>query len=254
MQARLERIVRYPVKGMAGEALEEAKLASGRPLPDDRRYALAYGSAAPGQEEAEWLAQAPLVDLIAEERLAALGLAYDAESAVLTLMRDGRQVARAQVDQPLGQTLMNQFFAAYLKDNPRGTARFVEAPDDAFTYWDEHFLHAINLATARDLERVAREPVDPRRFRANLWLDGVEAWAEMNWVGRRLRIGEALLEVADKTERCAVTMVNPDSAKRDLNIPRTLRAGYGHLDMGVYLRVVEEGAIKPGDTAELLAV
>lgn len=252
MQGRLERITRYPVRGLTGEVMAAVALAPGRPLPEDRRFALVYGSGAPGQPLEDWLHQAKFVSLTHEERLAALELRYEAESATVVLLREGKQVARAKADAPIGQTLLTQFFTAYLKDSPRGTPRFVEAPDGAFTYWDEHFLHLINLATARDLERVARAPVDPRRFRANLWLEGLEPWAESDWVGRRLRVGETLLEVADKTERCAATSVNPDTATRDINVPRVLRGGYGHLDMGIYARVLEGGRIAEGDAVALL--
>ncbi|MEO1191731.1 MAG: MOSC domain-containing protein [Pseudomonadota bacterium] len=244
MDVKLERILRYPVKGLPGESVETATLEARKPLPDDRRYALAYGSGP--------LRDAQLAGLNSDKRLGLLGLGYEAETSTLTLSRDGKKVARGQVDQPVGQSVMSQFFAAYLKDNPRGTPRFVEAPEVGFSDWDEHFLHLINLATVTDLERVARTTVDPRRFRANLWVSGPPAWGEMDWVGRRLQIGEVLLEVADKTERCAATSVNPDTAESDLNVPRTLRAGYGHLDMGIYVRVLAGGAIKAGDAVEVL--
>ena len=36
----------------------------------------------------------------------------------------------------------------------------------------------INLATVRDVERIVGAPVDPLRFRANLYFEGAEAWAE----------------------------------------------------------------------------
>jgi len=252
MQARLERISRYPVRGLTGQVLDSVVLSAGRPLPEDRRFALVYSGGDTGRPLEEWLAQATFASLTREERLAALELVYEADSATVTLLRAGRQVARGRGDQDIGRTVLTQFFSAFLKDGARGPVRFVEAPDGGFTHWDEHLLHLINPATARDLERVARKPVDPRRFRANLWLDGLEAWTEMDWVGRRLRLGEALLEVVDKTERCAATAVNPDTAERDLNVPRILRAGYGHLDMGIYLRVLEGGRIAVGDPAELV--
>ncbi len=252
MGATLERITRYPVKGLAGEVLGEAMLRAGEGLPQDRRFALVYGTGGSGQPIEDWLDKAQFAGLVAEERLAALQLAYDGDSSVVTLSRDGRQVARGKVDEPIGRTLLTQFFTAYLKGNPRGAPKFVEAPTGCFSEWDEPFLHLINLATARDLERVARAPVDPRRFRANLWLEELAPWEELTWVGRRVRIGEALLEVADKTARCAATMVNPDTAERDLNIPRALRAGYGHMDMGIYLRVIEGGLLASGSPVSLV--
>ncbi|MBC6405532.1 MAG: MOSC domain-containing protein [Rhodospirillales bacterium] len=248
MQARLESIVRYPVKGLAGQALERAQLTDGKALPHDRRFALTYDSGAPGDK----LHHASLAGLEKEERLASLTLDYDEDTTAVTLYRDGKQVARGEGSRPIGRPLLTQFFSAYLKDSPRGTARFVENAKGHFTYWDEPFLHLINLATVKDLERVARQPIDPRRFRANLWIGAPPAWEERHWVGKRLRLGEARLEAVALTERCAATTVNPDNAKHDLNVPRILRAGFGHLELGLYLRVVRDGTIAVGDSLEII--
>jgi hypothetical protein len=97
------------------------------------------------------------------------------------------------------------------------------------------------------LERVARQPVDPRRFRGNILFDGLPAWAEFGWIGREIRIGTARLKVFERIQRCAATNVNPDTAERDMNIPLTLRKGFGHLDLGVYAEVIADGEVKPGD-------
>ncbi len=253
MQARLAGITRYPVKGLAGQEIEAAEISPGGPLPQDRRFALIYGTPTSAQPAEDWGKNLKFVGLVEEERLAAIALDYDPETCSVTLFRDGKQVARGKADQPIGRTLLTQFFTAYLKNTTRGTPKFVEAPDQGFSEFGEHYLHLVNLESVRDLERVARAPVDPRRFRANLQIEGLRAWDELKWLGRRLRLGGAVLEVADRTERCAATTVNPDTAKRDLNVPRTLRAGFGHMDMGVYLRVIEGGRIDKGCSMELLA-
>ena len=52
-------------------------------------------------------------------------------------------------------------------------------------------------------------------------------------------------------ERCAATNVNPETAERDMNLPLTLRKGFGHMDMGVYAKVVSGGQIAPGDAVTL---
>ncbi len=252
MQARLAAITRYPVKGLMGQEIATAELTPGGPVPHDRRFALVYTTAASGQPAEDWLARARFVGLSHEERLAALGLDYDEATCLVTLLRDGKQVARGKADEPIGRTLLTQFFIAYLKNSARGTPQFVEAPGPTFGASDEIYLHLINRASVTDLERVARQNVDPRRFRANLLIEDLPAWEEFEWVGRRLRIGQALLEVVERTERCAATTVNPDTAARDLNLPRILRAGFGHPDFGLYLRVVEGGRIAEGDSLELL--
>ncbi|MCK5273984.1 MAG: MOSC domain-containing protein, partial [Alphaproteobacteria bacterium] len=112
----------------------------------------------------------------------------------------------------------------------------------------DKYVSILNLASVKDIERVARNPVDPRRFRANLHLVGLPAWAEMSWVGKEIAIGDVRLEVVEITGRCAATEVSPDSGERDLHILKILRQGFGHTNCGIYARVVAGGRIEKGDT------
>ena len=249
----LTQINRFPVKGLAGERLATVMLETDRALPHDRRYALAQGGGAGRHlDGSQWASHRTFYTLKQEEKLAQLGLAYDEAAETLTLLRGGRQVARGKATDPVGQSLLNQFFAAFLSGSARGTPRLVAGRRDerdavAFTDAETPYVSILNLATVADLERVARQPVDPRRFRANLWIDGLPAWAEMEWAGRRMTLGAATLEGAEPIDRCAATTVNPDTAQRDLNVPRLLQGGFGHIFCGFYARVAEGGRITEGD-------
>lgn len=250
MTASLAQIWRYPVKGLAGERLAAVELTPGQALPFDRRYALAMGGGGGADLSGEtWVSYRQFYALSSEERLAQLGLAFDEASESVTITRGGKQVARGRPGEPLGRTLLDQFFAAFLAGNPRGAPRLVAGRGSvAFTDTETPSVSLLNLASVADLERVARQPVDPRRFRANLWFEGPPAWAEMDWVGRELTLGTARLAVLEPIERCAATQVNPDTATRDLNVPRLLQGGYGHLCQGIYCRVVAGGRVAEGDT------
>jgi uncharacterized protein YcbX len=105
----------------------------------------------------------------------------------------------------------------------------------------------IGLASITDLERVVRAPVDPRRFRANIYFAGGRPWEEMQWIGRKVAIGAVTLEVVKAITRCAATNVNPETAERDLNLPLALQQGFGHPNMGIYARVLTAGPIAVGD-------
>lgn len=251
--ATLEAIWRYPVKGLAGERLERVTLTAGETLPHDRRFGLLAGAAGGADSSGEsWVECGQFYALAREERLAQLGLAFDEASETLTITRHGRQVARGKATDPVGRSLLDQFFAAFLAGSPRGTPRFLagrQQPERRVNYTDtaEPTVSLLNLASVADLERVARQPVDPRRFRMNFWLSGLAPWAERDWIGRRFRLGGATLEVVEETARCAATTVNPDSAERDLNVPRLLQGGYGHLNQGLYAIVREGGEVAVGD-------
>ena len=62
-----------------------------------------------------------------------------------------------------------------------------------------------------------------------------------------------MLRGVDRIVRCAATNVNPDTAERDLAIPRSLDELYGHSDCGLYLRVVEGGELRVGATLDIAA-
>jgi uncharacterized protein YcbX len=111
----------------------------------------------------------------------------------------------------------------------------------------EKCLSLINLASVRDLERVVRRPVDPLRFRANLYVEGLAAWAEFDWSGGEIEMGGARLRVIGRIERCTATNVDPETAARDMNIPLALQRGFGHVDMGIYAKVLTAGEITVGD-------
>lgn len=249
---RIAKIYRYPVKGLSPEPLEAVTLSPGKTLPHDRRFAIAHGSSLYDPGDPAWAPKRQFLMLARNPRLAALETRFDDASGILTIHRDGRQVARGEITRQLGRDLINQFLAAFMADEARGAAKIVEAPGVAFTDTPEDYVSIINAASVLDLERVVRQPIDPRRFRGNLLIDDTVAWVEREWTGRTLAIGDVRLKVVEPIGRCAATNVDPDSGRSDLNIPKSLMDGYGHADCGVYATVLEGGSIAAGNTITLL--
>ena len=252
MQPTLARIQRYPVKGLSAETLECVTLEPGKRLPGDRRFAIAHGGGMNLGPSADWQPRDAFLMLARNERLALLEAHLDAASAVLTLSRGGKQVARGDLRTALGRTLVEQFLAAFMKAELRGAPKIVEAREGGFTDMSQAWISIVNLASVRDLEsRILRAPVDPTRFRANLYLDGIAPWRELDWVGRELELGAVRLRVTERIPRCAATNVKPRTAARDLNIPRALTTGIGHCDMGIFAEAMSAGEIKQGDNVAI---
>ncbi len=248
MTMTLMHIRRCPVKGLNAEDLDCVTLEPGAGLPGDRRFALAHGSSAIDPMAPKWMPKNAFHMLMNDPRLAALDTDFDEAEGMLTIRRNGRQVARGRITENIGRRMVEEFFGAFLGEATRGMPHLVQAPaGEAFADCREPFISVINLASVRDLERVVKEPVDPRRFRANLYLDGVPAWAERAWVGNEIAIGAARLKVVEDIGRCAATNVDPSMGVRDMNIPRTLMAGFRHADMGVYATVKMGGIVAVGD-------
>jgi uncharacterized protein len=255
MTAHIAALYRYPVKGLSPELLSRAVLTPGEPLACDRIYAIANGPGRFDPDHPQPLPKITFLMLMRNERLATLRTRFDAESHVLTIERDGRQVARGELRSRLGCQLVEQFLAAYLKAELRGAPRIVSAPGHTFADCAEKLVHIVNLASVRDLETRLGRPVDPLRFRANLYLDGVPAWAELGWTGKTVTAGAAELRVTARTERCDAVNVDPTTAARDLGLPRQLERWFGHADFGVYASVIRgtaaDAPLTPGQPVTL---
>lgn len=248
MTIEIAEICRYPLKGLNAESLERVILEPGVGLPHDRRFALAHGGAGFESGAPQWRAKSHFLCLMRDEKLAQLRAAFDPESGVMTISRAGKQVVRGIASEPMGRTLIGQFFAGFMGAAARGTPKLIEAGAEAFTDTKDQVVSIINLASIQDFERVARRPVDPGRFRANFYIAGAPAWREFDWLEQEIGIGPARLRVVARIGRCAATNVNPDSAERDMNIPKSLQQGFGHTDMGVYAKVVVGGEVARADT------
>ena len=92
---------------------------------------------------------------------------------------------------------------------------------------------------------------DSRRLRPNLVIAGVAGLAERDWEGRAIRIGGALVGLADLRGRCVMTTFDPDTQKQDIGVLRDIASRFdGRL--GLNALVLEPARIAEGDPVELL--
>lgn len=249
----LALIVRYPVKGLSPEALDRVDVRPGETLPFDRAFAIENGAGRFDPHNPQYLPKINFLMLMRNERLAGLETKFDPETQRLTISRGGRQVAAGDLSAEIGRKMIEQFLAAYMQAELRGAPKVVSAPGHSFSDVADKVVHVVNLASLRDLERRAGRPLDPLRFRANLYLEGVPAWVEKGWVGKELGVGGVRLKVTKTTTRCAATEVDPKTAKRDIAVPALLERELGAIDFGVYARVSTAGQVAVGDRVDLPA-
>ncbi len=116
---------------------------------------------------------------------------------------------------------------------------------------------AVTLISRASLARLASEAgveqVDARRFRMLVEIDGVAAHEEDAWVGKRVRIGAALVRFDGHVGRCLITRRDPETGRIDLPTLDVLRAYRGDVDateplpFGIYGRVLQPGRVTVGD-------
>lgn len=249
MTISVTHIRRYPVKGLSPDEMEAVDLVTDLGMPWDRRFALAHESTRFDPEDAQWLPKTSFLMLMRNARLAKLETRFDEASRTLTIYRQGRKVVSGDLGTPVGRAMIEDFFSAYLAKEAAGKPRLVEGPSGhMFSDHKNRVLSLISLDSIRDLERVVGRPIDPVRFRGNLYLEGGLPWQEFSWVGKEITVGGVRIEVTARIDRCAATNVDPATGERDMNIPNALKRGFGHIDFGVYARVVEGGRLSVGDT------
>jgi uncharacterized protein YcbX len=255
--SRVTALYRYPVKGLSPEELSKVSLKAGGTMPWDRAFAIENGTTDFDPNDPQYFPKTKFLMLAKNERLATLETRFDDETGTLTVLRrdmggKAKQVAKGDITSRIGRQLIEHFLTSYMEDDLRGPPRIVTVPDAAgagFSFSDVPMkvLSLINMASVRDLERVTGEPVDPLRFRGNVYVDELPAWSELEWENKTFCIGSLKVKGILRTQRCAATNVNPTTAKRDMNVPQTLRIGYGHMDMGLYCEVLEDGDLATGD-------
>jgi uncharacterized protein YcbX len=193
---------------------------------------------------------------------------HDREVGSLTLrFPDGTTVSReVGFDGSLGARFWGETVEVRVVDGPWSEAisdfagrqlRLVRASEPSP---DRRRGGAATLLGSGSLHALARtlgvDEVDERRFRMNFGIDGLGEHEEDEWVGCRVRLGEALVAPQGNVGRCAVTTQDPDTGVADLDTLRAL-AAYRRavettepLPFGVYAAVAHGGKVRVGDTVE----
>lgn len=248
----LRAIYRYPVKGLSPEPLSRVALRAGATIPFDRAYAIENGPSGFDPAWPEHLPKQRFLMLMRNERLARLRTAFDTATHRLTVMHQRREVARGDLSTAEGRAVIERFLADFCTDELHGPPRILSAAGHSFSDVARKVISIINLASVSELENAVGQPVDPLRFRGNVYVSGWPAWREFDLVGATIAVGDARVKIIKRIVRCAATNVDPDTGIRDLAIPATLARTFGHMDCGVYAEVVAGGEIAAGDAISVV--
>ena len=237
---RISAIFRYPVKSMAGELLDVAKL-GWHGIEGDRRLAFRRLNDKSGFP---WLTASKLPQLLLYKPF---GLDSNTVEPLPTHVRtpDGREYELRSDE------LRQEISSRYGSD--------VELMNLNHGIFDEACISVISLGTVHSVARESGRGVDlcdVRRFRPNVVIEtnGAEPFEEDRWVGRTLMFGEAnsgtALRVTMKDERCVMVNLDPDTAERDSEVMKTVvRMNENYA--GVYGTVISAGELRIGQVVTL---
>ena len=112
-------------------------------------------------------------------------------------------------------------------------------------------ISLINIKSISDFENKINKKVEFQRFRGNLYIDGIEAWEERNWIGRIIKINNVSFRIEKNIPRCVAINLKPKTDDNSLNLLQSLKKNYNNFDMGIYMTALDDGEINVGDKVEI---
>jgi uncharacterized protein YcbX len=254
---------RYPVKGLAPEACSTLTVLPEGRIAGDR--VLAFRFANSGAPDAAWSRKHECVVLMNTPGLARLEVRFDHRALRLRISHGGAVLADAPLDDAgrkrLSAALQNYVLALAenpLAGHPERLPLKLVGDGSTPRYHDNEGGQA-TLHSRESLAAVAAAAADPDlseiRFRSNIAIAGVAAWAEQEWMGQRVRIGRVEFDVVRRKTRCLATHANPRTGERDVPVMRVLTTAFSQKEPTFAVGMVTRGAggeIRVGEEVRLL--
>lgn len=248
MTARVAALWRHPIKGHGRESLTQVTLTAGQTMPWDRRWAVAHELS-----EADNSAWSPCTAFSRGAKvpgLMAINAECDTKTGTVTVRHPDRPDLSFDPDQEAQAFL--DWVRPLMPANRAQSARLVRVEARGMTDTDYPSISLLNLASNDAMTGAMGQDISPLRWRGNIHMSGLPAWAECEWIGKTLRIGGAELQVREPIVRCTATTANPKTGLRDADTLATLNRLFDHQNFGIYAEVTKSGDLSVGDTIEVL--
>ena len=109
----------------------------------------------------------------------------------------------------------------------------------------------LNMQSINDFQNKIDKEIEIPRFRGNIYIDGIKAWEERNWIGQIIKINNVSFKVEKNIPRCVAINLKPKTDDNSLNLLQSLKKTYNHFDMGIYLTSLDNGKIEIGNKIEI---
>jgi uncharacterized protein YcbX len=249
MRGTVASIYRHPVKGLTPEQLSSVQLEAGAYFPHDRLYAIEVGPSGFDPENPKHISKQRFTVLARFPALARIKTRLDDATGAFHLGDAHGFGVETRLHTQEGRATVERFLQAFLGEEAPGKLRVLGSPQ-GYRFMDhpQGYISVMNLASVRAVEQAIGQRVDPLRFRANIYVDGLKPWAEDEWiVGQRMQLGAAGLAMFKPIVRCVATHVNLDTGERDIDMVGQLREHFGRDTLGNYFSIIEDGAVKAKD-------
>lgn len=232
---RVAALYRYPVKGFTPEACETLTVLDEGRIAGDRVLGIRFADIAAADDA--WSNKTGMVALVNTPGLARLHVKFEQNELRLCISLAGAVLADEVLNTEGRQRVAGAVadYVLELDENPLSghperlplrvvgdgiTPRYHDAEAGQVTLHGRGSVQALTAA-------FQNTEVSELRFRSNIAVEGLGAWEEQSWVGRKIRVGTVEFDVVRSKFRCLATHANPKTGERDLPILTTLTKVFG---------------------------
>ena len=259
--SRVVALYRYPIKGFTPESREQLAITPRDRVAGDRVLAVRFADAPVGPDE--WCRKYNGVVLANTPGIARLTTTFDHERLRLRIAEGASVLVDEGLDEAGRQRIVDALTEYVLgldvnplKDHPeRLPLRLVG--DGVTPRYQDNEGGQVTLHSRESLSEVAEATGDADlsevRFRSNIAIEGVEAWAEQGWIDRAVRIGSNTLDAVKPKVRCLATHANPQSGEYDIPVMQTLVKAFSQKQPTFGIGLLSNGRsgeIRVGDRVE----
>ena len=107
------------------------------------------------------------------------------------------------------------------------------------------------MNSIEDFQSKINQKIENQRFRGNIYINGIDAWEEQNWIGKIIKINGISFKVEKNIPRCVAINLKPNTDDNSLDLLKSLKKTYNHFDMGVYLTALDNGQLNIGNNVSV---
>jgi len=240
--AYLSEIWRYPIKSHGRECVSEVKVTAGEALPHDRLWAVTHENS--NADGSEWVACHNFSRGAKAPSLMAIETHFDEKKNTLTMSHPNKEEITFCPDTE-GEKLI-QWTKDLIPSGRSGSAKLIKAKSAAMTDTDYPSITICSSTSHQSLASEMGLDLSKNRWRGNLWIDDLEPWTEMDWIGKIVQIGTVQFDIVEAVQRCMATTANPETGIRDADTLGALQA-HGHQNFSVYAVARNDGNLSVGD-------
>ena len=253
MNCKISSIHYCPVKSVSFQSIQSCEISKQRGIANDRIFAFSRNV---DLEKAKLIEKNPnerklnnFLTLKNSPVLNKYNFTYENNKLNLTL--NDEEVISILTDDPNERLLLSNKLMELENSLPKPILllKNLEFPFYDTSHSNNVFnsMSLINLNSIKDFEKQINKKVEFERFRANFYVDGIDAWEERNWIGKIIKINNISFKVEKNIQRCVAINLKPKTDDNAFNLLQSLKKTYNHFDMGIYLSALDSGKIEVGN-------